>query len=139
MESIHVCFSAVNGHAGANYRCALPVWMPECHSYARCGQWRKSLFDSEIVGGGCNQRASLNVFICGAGFRVPFSACAQVARFAPRLILSTRVGRARGIKERRCAVMAEETPVTSVGGVQYRVTPEYLANASADAAKTAND
>lgn len=35
--------------------------------------------------------------------------------------------------------MAEETPVTSVGGVQYRVTPEYLANASADAAKTAND
>ncbi|OON77023.1 WXG100 family type VII secretion target [Streptomyces tsukubensis] len=35
--------------------------------------------------------------------------------------------------------MAEQPPTTSVGGVQYRVTPEYLANASADAERTASE
>lgn len=34
--------------------------------------------------------------------------------------------------------MAEQ-PTTSVGGVQYRVTPEYLTNASANTEKTANE
>lgn len=35
--------------------------------------------------------------------------------------------------------MPDQPPTTSVGGVQYRVTPEYLANASADAERTASE
>lgn len=35
--------------------------------------------------------------------------------------------------------MSDQPPVTSIGGVQYRVTPEYLANASSDAERTASE
>lgn len=35
--------------------------------------------------------------------------------------------------------MADQPPTTSVGGVQYRVTPEYLAGASTNTARTAGE